>query len=302
MDLVSIIIPCFNQARFVSEAIESVLAQSYPRYELVVVDDGSSDGSADIIRRYPDLRYVYQPNQGLSAARNRGLEVVRGRYVVFLDADDRLDPHHLSISMETIRRAPEAAAVFGDYRLLGSTAGHTHDCAPRPDTYGTLLRGNIIPCPAVAAVRRDIVAAVGGFRRQLRSAEDYDLFLRIAAHYPMVCHHRVVAEYRQHEGQMSRRWHVMLTASMQVLRMQSPYVRANPQYREAHRAGIRHVQQRYGEPLLWQTTDALRLRRWHEAFACLRVLVRDYPTGMVAHVGRKIRRAVQRPGSIPAAG
>src|SRR5215210_2105808 len=93
--LVSVIIPCYNQAHFLGEAIESVLGQSYPNFEIVVVDDGSPDDTAEVAARYPEVRYICQDNQGLSAARNTGLGQSEGEYVVFLDADDRLLPEAL---------------------------------------------------------------------------------------------------------------------------------------------------------------------------------------------------------------
>src|ERR687890_856397 len=93
--LVSVVIPCYNQAHFLGEAIESVLAQSYPRFEIIVVDDGSTDDTSKVAARHPGGRYVYQNNQGVSAARNSGLARSEGEYVVFLDADDRLLPEAL---------------------------------------------------------------------------------------------------------------------------------------------------------------------------------------------------------------
>ena len=91
-DVVSVVITCYNQAHFLREAIESILAQSYSNHEIIVVDDGSTDNTPQIAKSYSTLRYVYQQNQGLAAARNTGLRESRGEFVVFLDADDRLLP------------------------------------------------------------------------------------------------------------------------------------------------------------------------------------------------------------------
>ncbi|PYX11479.1 MAG: hypothetical protein DMG84_23855 [Acidobacteria bacterium] len=101
--LVSVIIPCYNQAHFLHEAIESVLAQSYPNFEIIMVNDGSTDSTADVVRRYSPVRYVYQENAGLSSARNTGLKKSRGEYVVFLDADDRLLPEALQVGIDCLR-------------------------------------------------------------------------------------------------------------------------------------------------------------------------------------------------------
>jgi len=106
--LVSAIIPCYNQAHFLHEAIESVLAQSYPNFEIILVNDGSTDSTADVVRRYSPVRYVYQENAGLSSARNTGLKKSRGEYVVFLDADDRLLPEALQVGVDCCVSIPIA--------------------------------------------------------------------------------------------------------------------------------------------------------------------------------------------------
>src|SRR5215211_9350661 len=97
--LVSVVIPCYNQAHFLGEAIESVLSQSYRNFEILVVDDGSTDNTSEVASRYERVRIVRQENRGLSGARNRGLREAKGEYVVFLDADDRLLPGALEASL-----------------------------------------------------------------------------------------------------------------------------------------------------------------------------------------------------------
>ncbi len=116
--LVSVVIPCYNQAHFLGEAIESVLAQSYPHLEIVVVDDGSPDNTEEVAARYPGVRYVRQENQGLAAARNTGLRHSRGDYLVFLDADDRLLPEAVEAGLEHLHAHPECAFAFGKWRLI----------------------------------------------------------------------------------------------------------------------------------------------------------------------------------------
>ena len=114
----SVVIPCYNQAHFLSEAIESVLAQSYPHFEIVVVDDGSTDDTPKVAARYPAVRCIRQDNRGLSAARNAGLGCSEGEYVVFLDADDRLLPEALEVGLECFDANPECAFVSGHYREI----------------------------------------------------------------------------------------------------------------------------------------------------------------------------------------
>src|SRR5438046_8618551 len=111
--LVSVIIPCHNQAHFLDEAIESVLTQTYPNHEIIVVDDGSTDNTATVAKCHSPLRYIYQENAGPSAARNTGVKESRGEYLVFLDADDRLLPEALEIGVGCLRQHPECAFEIG---------------------------------------------------------------------------------------------------------------------------------------------------------------------------------------------
>src|SRR4051812_16000050 len=112
-ELVTVVIPCYNQARFLGEAIESVLRQTHRAREVVVVDDGSTDGTAAVAARYPDVQLIRQPNRGLAAARNRGLAESRGAYLVFLDADDRLLPRALEVGLRCLMDHPLVAFAYG---------------------------------------------------------------------------------------------------------------------------------------------------------------------------------------------
>src|SRR5690242_15112878 len=110
-DAVSVVIPCFNQAQFLNEAIDSALRQTCPPAEVLVVDDGSDDNTAAIVAGYPSVRYLLQTHRGLAAARNTGLRHVQGTYVLFLDADDRLLSRAVAVGMATLRERPECAFV-----------------------------------------------------------------------------------------------------------------------------------------------------------------------------------------------
>src|SRR3712207_1908731 len=164
--LVSVVIPCYNQAHFLGEAIESVLAQSYPNVEIIVVDDGSTDATSEVARSYPKVRLVRQENQGLSGARNAGLARSEGEYVVFLDADDRLLPEALETGVEYLEARPECAFVSGPCNRI------TADGSPLPtrprlhvggDHYLTLLQRCYIMPPAAVVYRRAVFESVGCF-------------------------------------------------------------------------------------------------------------------------------------------
>jgi glycosyltransferase involved in cell wall biosynthesis len=288
-DLISVVIPCHGQAHFLGEAIESVVAQTYPAHEIIVVDDGSPDHTAEVARRYPGVRYVRQAQQERCVARNRGLRESTGSFVVFLDADDRLLPHHLDAGLAAFRAKPDAAFVCGDYRWYGDAqATHVHDCRPLPDHYGTLLRTNFIGPPHTVMFRREIVVQEGGFRVGFESCEDQDLYLRMARRYPIHCHHSVVAEYRRHGSQTSQRWDVMLRRAVAVLRSEYPHVKGHPVYEQAWQEGLERRRYLYGEPLLWATVAAARSGDVGRTLRFLSVLIRCYPRGLVMVMRHKV--------------
>ncbi|MDR7453912.1 MAG: glycosyltransferase family A protein, partial [Armatimonadota bacterium] len=143
----SVVITCHNQGAFLAQAIESALAQTYPGVEVIVVDDGSTDETAEVAARYPDVRLVSQPRAGLPAARNAGLGLCTGDVVTFLDADDRLLPHAVETGVRALLAHPEAACVAGHYRLIDAAGTVTAEWTRAPvdfDPYAALLRRNHI--------------------------------------------------------------------------------------------------------------------------------------------------------------
>jgi len=182
---ISIIIPCFNAERWVGEAIESCLAQSRPPDEIIVVDDGSTDGSADEISRFGDrVRYVRQANAGGCRARNVGFALSTGAFIQFLDADDFLLPgkleHQAAVMAET-----GVAAVYGDWQhQFHEPDGRVWLQEPKipgtpPDILEALIADWWLP-PVALLYRRKIVEAVGGWDESLPAAQDRDFFLRVA--------------------------------------------------------------------------------------------------------------------------
>jgi glycosyltransferase involved in cell wall biosynthesis len=146
-ELVSIIIPCYNQARFLGEAIESALQQIYPHFEVIVVDDGSKDHTSKVAAGYPEVVTISQANQGVSAARNTGVRASSGSYLVFLDSDDRLLPHALGIGMHHLLEHDECAFVFGRHREIaadGSVRPTSQAKVAEKDYYRRLLLSNCI--------------------------------------------------------------------------------------------------------------------------------------------------------------
>ena len=289
--LVSVIIPCYNQAHFLPEAIESVLAQTYPHFEIVVINDGSSDNSAEVAARYPSIRYVDQENQGLSAARNTGLRESQGNYLVFLDADDRLLPRALEAGLACLNAHPECAFVSGGYRSIREDGTILPE--PRRDRaeshhYAALLRRNYIAMHATVMYRRFFLEAIGGFNTDLKACEDYDVFLRITRDFPIYCYDEVIAEYRQHAANMSRNYELMLKTVFTVLSYQWEYIRDRKQYLEAYQAGRKFWCEFYGQYLVKSVHSRFGARQWKQGLRELLVLSRYDRQGFASLMGELI--------------
>jgi glycosyltransferase involved in cell wall biosynthesis len=282
LPLVSVIITSYNQARFLGVAIESVLTQTYSQFEIIVVDDGSTDNALEVVARYPRLRYIRQDNQGLSAARNTGLRESNGAYLVFLDADDRLLPIALETGVNCLRAHPECGFVSGHYSRIASDGSPMRrrqpHCVER-DHYQALLRRNYIAMHATVMYRKAIFESVGEFNTSLRACEDYDLYLRIAARIPVYCHDKVIAEYRQHDANMSNNHQLMLKSAVSVLQSQQKYIKGRKECEKAYQAGMKFWQSLFGDPLLGEVRTRLAHGEWRQAMREMLALQQSYPGG-----------------------
>lgn len=205
MATISAVIPCYNAGHFLGEALESVRRQTRPVDEIVVVDDCSTDDSAEVARRF-GVRYVRTAeNAGNAAARNRCIREARGELLAWLDADDFWEPHHIETVAGLLDRHPDAGAAFGAVRLCGAARGVVTPRFPPGKPVDARWEAFWRTAgPQMAAVtRRDAVLAVGGYSETLRSGNDFDLFMRLARRYPLVCTHEVTANYRWHPAQLS---------------------------------------------------------------------------------------------------
>jgi glycosyltransferase involved in cell wall biosynthesis len=181
---VSVIIPCFNYARFLPDAVASLIAQTFENWELIIVDDGSTDESVMAARmqmaRHPDrhIRLFQQPNAGPATARNTGAARAAGEYVLFLDADDMLAPALLDRATAILRERPEVGFVYSGMQLFGQDR---HEWPSVPFSMRLLALDNYVPPHAL--VRRAAWQQVGGFdaARSLWAFEDWDFWLRVAA-------------------------------------------------------------------------------------------------------------------------
>lgn len=177
------IIPAYNGVAYIAQAIDSVLAQSDADWELIVVDDGSTDGTGDVVRSYGDrVRYVVQDNQDVAAARNRGLREARGMWIAFLDQDDFFLPGKLALQVAAAAGHPGAAIVHGGWQIVDASA-RVMSCVepwhglPVLDVAAWLLWKPVFL--GAMLLRRDWLERVGGFDCRFRQASDVDLVLRL---------------------------------------------------------------------------------------------------------------------------
>lgn len=181
--LVSILIPCFNASRWIAQAIESALAQSWPHKEVIVVDDGSTDGSDAIIRTFDGrIRWQRQSNQGSNPTRNRLLSLARGAWLQYLDADDYLLPGKIQGQMASIERDPNVDVVFGPVTLEhGIGAGARRELLPIPEPHDLwiLLARWHLPQTGAPLWRKAAIQDVGGWSPQQPACQEHELYLRL---------------------------------------------------------------------------------------------------------------------------
>lgn len=290
---VSVVLPCYRQACFLPDALESLRAQTRPPEQVIVVDDGSPDDVDGAIDGFPEVHLVRQENRGLGAARNRGLALASEPYVVFLDADDRLMPEALEVQARVLDEHPEAAFVWGfnvqvdtDRRPLppGPT---TFDGTP---SYGRLLEGNFVGAPLGVLFRRSILDEAGGFDEDLRACEDVEVYLRLARTHPIVCSHALVGEYRVHDTNMSADRQLIYECMVEVLDLQEPLVAHDPALRESLRRGRRNLRRRFVAPQRIERVGGhMRSGRWFRAIAELPGLLLRHPGPLARRVASRIR-------------
>ncbi len=210
--LVSVIIPAFNAAGFISETLESVFAQTYRDFETIVVNDGSPDTAAleAALRPFAGrIVYLTQENRGVSAARNAAIHAAQGRYLAFLDADDLWEPGFLEAQVSVLERDPSLDLVYADGLIFGDTrdSGRTFmELFPSNGqvSFESLLLRRCTPLTSTVMVRREAVLEVGAFDESIRTSEDHDLWLRLAGAGKRITYHRqVLTRYRRRKGSMT---------------------------------------------------------------------------------------------------
>jgi glycosyltransferase involved in cell wall biosynthesis len=204
---VSVVIPTYNSGPLVTEAVECVLAQTRPPFEVLIIDDGSTDDTRARLEHYgPPVRFVWQPNGGVSSARNRGLAEVTGDLIAFLDADDVWHPDKLRRQLEAFRTRPELGLLgTGTVRWPGSFPPHL-DASPAAvrdvPLEALVVRNHFVTSSIV--LRREVARDVGQFDLSLSGPEDYDFWLRVGRRAPVANLDLPLTGYRDLGGSLSK--------------------------------------------------------------------------------------------------
>jgi glycosyltransferase involved in cell wall biosynthesis len=292
---VSVVIPCFNQARYLRSAIESALGQHLRPLECIVVDDGSTDETAALAESLGVI-VLMQANRGVSEARNAGLAAARGDLVVFLDADDELLPDALAHGAAALTAADGLAAVVGRCQGMDAqgrplrTGQHAIDPS---NLYGEWLSRNFVWTPGAAMFRRAALLRIGGFPAGRGPAADYAVYLRLARTNEIASHAREVVRYRQHDASMSRDPALMLRQTLRVLREEQ---RAAPRaLRPAFARGRETWRMWYGQQILDRLRADCKAGRFGRAQALASVtLMQHCPRFVAAEIIRKARNMTSR--------
>ena len=205
---VSVIIPTYNRAWTIEEAIDSVLAQDYTEFELIVVDDGSTDHTSDVLDSYGNvIKVLCQKNKGVSAARNRGIAEASGKFIAFLDSDDLWLPQKLTVQIEFFNQTPDAL-ICQTEEIWVRNGLRVNPKKRHKKPSGRIFKPSLELClvsPSAVMIHRGLFDRVGGFDETLAACEDYDLWLRISCRFPIhLIDTPLIIKRGGHDGQLSK--------------------------------------------------------------------------------------------------
>ncbi|MBT2340804.1 MULTISPECIES: glycosyltransferase family 2 protein [Pseudomonas] len=267
--LVSIVAPCYNAEKYLEEAMHSIFAQDYPNFEVIVVDDGSTDNSLAMLRHLQqtyDFQLYSQANQGVSAALNHGLKYARGTYVSTPDLDDVMLPHSLRVRADYLDHHPETGCVGALIIYMnsnGQTIKEQRRTSTQIYTFDDILREAVVIGAPTALYRMSALHSAGFYDPLLR-VQDFQITLRIA-HQGYEIHELPVkvTRYRRHPNNLSRKYKLMLEADLMAI---EPY-RDHPEY-ESARTVLIHKALKYAvvedKKEAWQLLRSIPWRHWNK--------------------------------------
>lgn len=292
MPKVSVITAAYNHVQFVRQAVESVLNQTYRDFEYIVVDDGSSDGTAEVLKSFGDrIHYIRKENKGVASARNHGIRKSSGDYIAILDSDDAWMPNKLERQMPTFEERPETAVVYSQACIIDAAGKRNSDDLLgeplNPETaFDDLLRHDPIPV-LTAIVKRKCIDELGGFTEPLTAISDWDLWVRISTRWPIAFIPEPLAFYRIHgrnsyitlnnSGQVNRQHLLMLRDTTNALSGNRFEIKSKKERLEATFAYL-VLQQAYGLLSRSQYSEAVDYLAF--AFNLRPALLKDLPAAM----------------------
>lgn len=228
---ISVIIPVFNGEKTIEETINSILNQSFKDIEIIIINDGSTDATLEIIKNISDTRikiFSYA-NAGLSASRNRGISQAIGEYISFIDADDLWTPDKLECQWQALQENPQAAVAYSWTNYIDESSKFIKSgrkIKANGDIFTKLLQINFLENGSNPLIRQKALEKVGGFDESLAAAEDKDMWLRLAANYEFICIEKPQILYRISTNSMSTNLKRQETASLQVIERAFNYPKA----------------------------------------------------------------------------
>jgi glycosyltransferase involved in cell wall biosynthesis len=280
----SVIIPSFNYSEYLPAAIDSVLGQTDGDFELLVVDDGSTDGSRAVVQACSDprVRLLVQPHRGRGAARNTGLRAARGGYVAFLDADDIWTPDKLALQCAVLDGRPEIGLVYSRYGVITAAGRVTSKgrsyLAPKPSgaIFEHLLSGNVIGTPSTICFRRELVTEQKVFVDETHTyREDWHFFLRLVARALVYYQPRTLAYHRQHTRNAQGHVSVTMRESLHTAEFGLEFARNRLGFDDRKLRRLERRVQAYIEAIAGR--EYVKSGRWAEARAHAARSLRHYP-------------------------
>lgn len=222
--MVSIIIPVYNGENFIRDSIESLLNQTYKNIEIIVVDDGSTDKTAEIVKTFEVVRYIYQVNKGPSASRNLGMSLAKGKYIAFLDADDLYEPEKLQKQVEILEKNDNVDIIYTDMKLVDKNLHFRkiiksdYVIEDQKSFHAMLLFRQIVPIPPSIMIRRKCYDDGIRYNVNLVNAEDYEFIIKLAERYKFEYLQESLYIYRRHEGNLTNQHEKQIKAEIDIIK------------------------------------------------------------------------------------
>lgn len=286
--MISVIIPSYNSGRYICEAVDSVLSQSYTDYEIIVVDDGSTDNTRASLEKYKDsIRYIYQENRGLAGARNTGIKLAGGEYLQFLDADDIILPEKFEKQIHFLENNTHYDIVYCDYMFFDADGRKwkTERFRPGGDILYALIKDIFFPAHA-PLFRREVIEKAGFFNEELRAVEDWEFWLRVAyCGFRFYFMGEVLCLYRQHESTLTKNRVLIMENKIHVIENASQkMLSGNVRKRLGIRRQLIHYRWLLGR-------EYMKNKRF---FKGILMIVYSYPSLCIARISLRLKAIVYR--------